>query len=95
MRQVTASESFAAWLEAAIPKLEAMAEVLAVQLGSALDAANRALSDLFNAIPWTEIMAGRAVSLGLATEADIRDVYFADGAWWIRTWNHRRIEVSP
>lgn len=85
------------WIADVAPKLNRAALDLAAARGlfdlAAADV-QQALVRLFNSIPWTTIVRVDAVRRGLVTEADVRDVYRLDGAWWIRTWNHRRIEVG-
>lgn len=92
-------ESFLEAVEDALPRLHAAADELAAAFGMlggvASEAAVRALRTMFEAVDWDAAVRAAAVNSGVTTEVDIRNVYYADGEWWVRTWNHRKIPVMP
>lgn len=89
--------SFDDYAAAMLPKWQtAFDEVRAafLQFGETVAAAIPRLVDFVASVDWAEVNRVRAIEAGIATEVDIRDVYFADGDWWVRLWNHRRIRLE-
>ncbi len=90
------TSGFGSFLEDSMPKITAKAEELSIAmgfLGEAIQGATQALVNLFQSFDWPDLITRYVINAGIASEADIREVYYADGRWWVRLWNHRRIPV--